>query len=294
MSIADAATSRTKAKVEEQVAAVMGDGSLNGGAVGEALPVVRQRSFDQVVRLYLTEMRLFLRESQVVLFVVGFPVLMVLVLGGVFGTDTDDSGFEFVNPSHYYVASYFGVVLAAIGLMMLPTQIAGARERGLLRRYDTAGFARWVFPTVQYLCGLTFALIGFASLLVTASLTNGVPAPEDLVPTLLGLGLGTLAFISIGVALGMLFPTGRAAQGIGMSLFFPMFLLSGGGPPPEALTDGMRAVANWLPLTHVIRAAQEPWLDIGDGRNHLAIVGGLLVVSLAVWLWRAGRTSRAA
>lgn len=252
------------------------------------------RSMTYVIRLFVTEMRLFLRESQVLVFVFGFPVVTVLVLGGVFGTDANDSGFEYVNPSHFYVAAYFGVVLASIGLIMLPVHVASYRERGVLRRYDTAGFARWVFPAVQFLCGITFALCAFASLTVTALLSSGMPPMESPSRTVLGLALGTLTFISIGVALGMLFPSGRAAQGLGLTLFFPMFLLAGGGPPPEALTDGMRAVSNWLPLTHVIRAAQEPWLGLGTGTNHLVIVVGMLVVSAAVWLWRSGQVSRTA
>lgn len=258
-------------------------------------PAPQANSARHVARMFRTEMRLFLREPQVLVFVIGFPALTVLVLGGVFGTDTNDSGFEYINPSHFYAAAYFGVVLASIGLIMLPARVASYREQGVLRRYDTAGFSRWVFPAVQYLCGLAFSLIGFASLLVTAQFGgDGIPPLEDVGATLAGLALGTLAFVSIGVALGMLYPTARAASGLGLALFFPMFLLAGGGPPPEALTDGMRNVADWLPLTHVIRAAQEPWLGIGDGRDHLVIVVGILIAATATWLWRAERVSREA
>lgn len=248
----------------------------------------------QMGRIYATELRLFFRETQVLIFVFGFPVITVLVLGGVFGTDTDDSGFEFINPSHFYTAAYFGVVLAAIGLIMLPAHVASYRERGVLRRYDTAGFARWMFPAAQYLCGLTFALLGFASLTITALLSSGMPDMVDATRTIVGLAVGTLAFISVGVALGMLLPSARAAQGLGLTMFFPMFLLAGGGPPPEALTDGMRAIANWLPLTHVIRAAQEPWLGLGSGRDHLFTVTCVLLGATATWLWSAARVSRSA
>jgi len=250
-------------------------------------------SVRQLIRLFVTEVRLFAREPQVLVFVVGFPIITVLVLGGVFGTETDDSGFEYINPSHFYAAAYFGVVLAAIGLIMLPARVASYREQGVLRRYETAGFARWVFPTVQYLCGLTFALIGFTSLLLTAQFGgDGIPPVDDLGATALGIAVGTLAFISFGVALGMLYPTARAASGLGLAMFFPMFLLSGGGPPPEALTDGMRTVANWLPLTHVTRAAQEPWLGLGDGRDHLVICVATAVAATAVWVVRARMVSR--
>ena len=246
----------------------------------------------QLRRLFVSEMRLFLREAQVLIFVFGFPAITVLVLGGVFGTDTDDSGFEFVNPSHFYVAAYFGVMLAAIGLIMLPARVASYRESGVLRRFATAGFASWVFPASQFLAGLTFAILGSVSLIVTALVSYGVPPMESPVRTFIGLAAGAVAFISMGVALGTLMPTARAAQGIGLTLFFPMFLLAGGGPPPEALSDTMQSISRWLPLTHVIRASQEPWLGLGDGGDHLVVVAAIFVVSTVIWVARSGFVSR--
>ncbi len=242
-------------------------------------------------RMYLTELRLLVREPQVLVFVFGFPIVTVLVLSGVFGTATDDSGFEFVNPSHYYASAYFGIVLSAIGLIMLPAHIAGYRDRGVLRRYRTSGFASWMFPAVQFMTGVTMALLGFASLTVTALMGSGMPEMVDVGRTVLGLAVGTLAFISIGIALGMLYPSARAAQGLGLTMFFPMFLLAGGGPPPEALTEGMRTVSGWMPLTHVIRSSQEPWLGLGGGADHLIITVGIFIAATAVWLWRAARVS---
>lgn len=248
----------------------------------------------QVIRLYVTEMRLFLREASVLIFVFGFPALTVLVLGGVFGTGTDDSGFEFVNPSHFYVAAYFGVMLSAIGLIMLPVHVASYRHDGVLRRFDTAGFPRWIFPAVQFLCGVTFAVLGSISLIITALVSYGVPDMVQPGRVILGLVLGTLAFISLGVALGSFMPSARAAQGIGMTLFFPMFLLAGGGPPPEALSDTMQSISKWLPLTHVIRSSQEPWLGLGTGQNHVVAVIGIFLVSTAVWLAHSARVARSA
>ena len=251
-------------------------------------------SAKQVLRLYMSEMRLFLRETQVLVFVFGFPAITVLVLGGVFGSDTDDWAFEFVNPSHFYVSAYFGVMLAAIGLIMLPAHVASYRASGVLRRFDTAGFPAWAFPAAQFLCGITFAVLGSVSLLVTASFSYGIPAIDDVGRTLLGLVLGTLAFISIGVALGSLLPSARAAQGLGLTLFFPMFLLAGGGPPPRSLSSTMESIAQWLPLSHVIRSSQEPWLGLGQANDHLLIVTLMLAASTAVWIGQSARVSRSA
>lgn len=268
--------------------------NLSTGAVLNAAPAARRSPLRQVLRLYLTELRLFLREPQALVFVFGFPVVTVLVLGGVFGTATDDEGFEFVNPQHFYTAAYFGVVLCAVATIMLPVHIASYRESGILRRFHTSGFPRWAFPAVMMATGMTFAVLGFGLLLATAQVAFGLPPVDDPLRTVVGLVLGSLAFISLGVALGSVMPTARAAQGIGLMLFFPMFLLAGGGPPPAVLSGTMRTIADWLPLTHVIRAIQEPWLGIGDGSPHLAIVAGILAASTAAWAWRSSQVDQAA
>lgn len=62
-------------------------------------------------------------------FVFAFPVVTMLVLGGVF--DDNDPAFEGALPSDYYVAAHFGVVIAAVGLIMLPVHIASYRETGV-------------------------------------------------------------------------------------------------------------------------------------------------------------------
>lgn len=245
-------------------------------------------------RLLRSELRLFTREAQVLVFVFILPVITVIVLGGVFGTDTDDSGFEFINPSHFYVSAYYGVMLSSIGVIMLPTHIASYREEGVVRRFLTAGFAPWVFPASQVLCGLLFAMAGTVVLAGTALLADGIPPMERPGETIAAMLLGAVAFISLGVALGMVLPSGRVASGIGLALFFPMFLLSGSGPPPAALSDTMRQAGELMPLSHVIRAAQEPWHDIGTGDPHLAIVFGIIVASVAVWFTASRKVAGAA
>ena len=109
-------------------------------------------------RLLTSELRLLLREPLVLAFVFAFPVITVLVLGGVF--DDDDPAFEGALPSDYYIAAYFGVVIAAVGLIMLPVHIASYREAGVLRRFDAAGFPRWAFPVSQLVIGAVFVAIG--------------------------------------------------------------------------------------------------------------------------------------
>jgi ABC-2 type transport system permease protein len=228
-------------------------------------------------RLLTSELRLLLREPLVFAFVFAFPVITVLVLGGVF--DKNDDSFEGAMPSDFYTAAYFGVVIAAVGLIMLPVHIASYREAGVLRRYDAAGFPRWAFPVSQVVMGALFIAVGAVILLATAAVAYGLPAVDNIPRTTAGIALGSMMFISLGVLLGLVLPNARAAQAVGLLLFLPMFLLAGGGPPPDAMSPVMNDVATALPLTHVVRAIQEPWLGLGTGTDHLLVVTAIFMVA---------------
>jgi ABC-2 type transport system permease protein len=70
-----------------------------------------------------------------------------------------------------------------------------------------------------------------------------------------------------------------AAQAVGMILFFPMWLLSGAGPPPEVMGEGMRRISDLLPLTHVVQALQDPWLGSAADPADLVLVAAVLLVA---------------
>jgi ABC-2 type transport system permease protein len=233
-------------------------------------------------KLVLTELKLLVREPLVLAFVLAFPIVTVLVLGGVFAAD--DPAFQGVEPAQWYVAGYTAVVIAAIGLVMLPVHLASYRERGVLRRFAAAGFPRWSFACAELVVGLVVTAVACGVLLATAGIVYGVPAVEAPVRTFAGLGAGAVAFVSIGLLLGSLAPTARAAQGIGLLAFFPVFLLGGGGPPPDAMTSVMRGISDVIPLTYVTRAVQQPWLGLGTGAADLVVVAAIAVVAALGWI----------
>jgi ABC-2 type transport system permease protein len=242
-----------------------------------------------LLRLAATELKLFVREPMVLTFVFAFPVLTVLILGGVF--DDDDPNFEGVLPSDYYVAAYIGVVIAAIGLVMLPVHLASYRERGVLRRFDVSRYPRWALPAAWILVAMVITVVAVAVLLVAGYLVYGLPEPDDILGVTVGTLVGAFTFISIGIALGMALPSARSAQGLGMLLFFPFFLLGGAGPPPDAMGDPMRSISSVVPLTHVVRSIQEPWLDLGSPAGHLAVLAALAVLATAGWVTLSRRAA---
>jgi ABC-2 type transport system permease protein len=240
-----------------------------------------------LARLVRAELRLVLREPLVLAFVFAFPVVTVLVIAGSFASE-DAPDFGGYDPAEWYVSSYLAVVIAAIGLVMVPVHVAAYRERGVLRRFAAAGFPRWSFAVASIIVGVVLTMIGCAVLLAFAAPFYGLPPVESPLWTVAGVLGGAVAFTSIGLLLGSLMPSARAAQGIGLLAFFPSFLLGGGGPPPSVMGDGLQRVADLLPLTHVTESIRAPWLGAGTGAVHLAIVLAFLAASVLGW-WRAVR-----
>lgn len=238
------------------------------------------------VRLLRAEFRLTVRDPLVFTFVLVFPIVTMLIIGGAFGTKPDPA-FAGTNPSQWYVASYFTVVIAATGLVMLPVHLASYRERGVLRRFAAAGFPRWSFALAELTLGMATIVVAGVLLLAVAAPVYGIPTVHDIWRVTAGIAFGALAFVSIGVVLGTLLPSARAAQAVGLMLFFPSFLLGAGGPPPHVMSSVLNHVADYLPLTWVTTSIREPWLGIGTPTGTLAQVAGLAVVATMVAVRRS-------
>jgi len=234
-----------------------------------------------VGRLVSAELKLMTRDPLVLTFVFAFPIVTMLIIGGAFGTQPDRA-FDFVNPAHWYVASYLTVVIAATGLVMLPVHLASYRERGVLRRFAAAGFPRWSFTIAQLITGLVTTLVACTLLLVVAAPVYGIPAMHAWWRVAAALALGAVAFVSIGVLLGSVLPTARSAQAVGLLLFFPSFLLGAGGPPPHVMGSVVREVAGPLPLTLLTNAVRQPWLGIAPATGSLVAIAVIAVVATAL------------
>jgi ABC-2 type transport system permease protein len=209
----------------------------------------------------------------------------MLVVGGAFGSEPAH-GFP-LNPSHWYIASYFTVMIGATGLVLLPVHIASYRERGVLRRFAAAGFPRWSFALAELSLGVIAIAIAGVALLIVAAPIYGVPAIQDPIRVGAGMITGSIAFVGIGVFLGTLLPSARAAQAVGLLLYFPSLLLGVGGPPPFVMPPGLRVIAENLPLALVNQAIRDPWLGLGHGTVPLLIVTAIAVLATVLAVRRS-------
>jgi ABC-2 type transport system permease protein len=251
----------------------------NGTAGGAVRPAAR---------LLALELRVMGREPMVLVSLLGFPVLVMLVIAGVFG-QSPDPDFGGVAPDEYYVASYLGVVFAALGLVALPTHIATHRELGVVRRYRASGLSAGTLVAVQVALGLVLGVVSTALVLVVGDLVYGIRFPDNPGGVAAWLAGGLICFVAIGCALGLILPTGRSATAVGNLLFLPTFLLGGGGPPRDVMTGAMQRIADVIPLSHVTGGVREEWLGATDANIVVWWPPTVAVLALAGAAWVARR-----
>jgi len=232
------------------------------------------------------ELKLFAREPLTLVFTLALPLILLVVLGGVFGntpgqTDEATGGtvWRGVGPMDYYVPSYIGLVIAAVCLIGVPVQLASYKERGVLRRFRASSVPVSAVIGSQVLLSVVVAAVGSLLLVALAWVIYDIHAAKDVPGFILAFLLVVTAFASLGVMLGALLPTARAAQGAGVLLWFGMMFLAGAGPPPEVLPGWMQDVSVVMPLKHATLLLQDVWLGFGWNWTETAVMVGLVVVA---------------
>ncbi len=221
------------------------------------------------LRLGWLEIKLLGREPVTVLFALVLPLVFLFVLGGVFGNQASAPGEEIVwrgvGPMSFYVPAYLVLVVMSVCIISIPTHLAGNRERGVLRRYRASAISVGAIAGAQLIVAVAVSAVSSLVLLGAAALAYDFAWPRQPVAVAAVLGAVVVGATCFGVLLGAVVPTARAAQAIGLLLWFVMMLLGGTGPPEEALTGSMQAISRVIPMTAAVRMLHEPWLGLGPG-----------------------------
>jgi ABC-2 type transport system permease protein len=231
-----------------------------------------------LLKMTWLELKLFLREPLTVLFALVLPLLVLFVMGGVFGNEADAGIYRGVGAMNYYVPAYVALVAASVGLISLPTHLANNREMGVLKRYRASSIPAWVVVGAQIAVTFLIAMVSALVLIVVALPVYDVTGPDSFPKVIGGFIVAALAFSALGVLLGAVLPSSRAAQALGVMLWFVMLMVGGAGPPPEVLTGAMGTLGDLTPLFHAVRALQDGWLSLDPGLSWV-VIGGVTVIS---------------
>jgi ABC-2 type transport system permease protein len=232
-----------------------------------------------LLKLTWVEIKLLAREPVTLIFSFLFPILVLVLLGGIFGGERMHHGaFAGVKMVDWYVPSYVALVIASIGTISLPVHLASYRERGVLRRFRASGVSEAALLGSQLMVSLGVALVGALVITVVGMVAYHARVPASPAGVALAYFFGVACFAAIGVLLASLAPTARAAQSVGLLLWFLMLFVSGTSAPVDQLPPWMLTVGKWLPLYHSVLSLVYPW--IGRGTNWLQL-GVVAVIGLA-------------
>jgi ABC-2 type transport system permease protein len=159
----------------------------------------------------------------------------------------------------------------------------------VLRRLRASPIPLWTVFGSQVLVSLVVAVLGGILVIVAAVLAYHVSLPQAPALVASAFVASVISFVAVGILLGSVLPTTRAAQGVGLILIIVMMMLSGAGPPREVMTAVMRGVGDATPLRYVVVLLQDPWLGFGWNWTVFLIVMGIMIVasllSLRLFRW---------
>ncbi len=240
-----------------------------------------------VARLSWLELKLFLRDPLTVVFSLALPIIILFVLGGVFGNDPTQPGeelvFRGVGAMDYYVPAYLALVVASVCVISIPTHLAGNRERGVLKRYHASSVSVGAVAGAEVVVAFMLSTVSAVLLLIAATLAYDFASPASVLDVVGAFVFVTAGFSALGLLLGAVLPTARAAQAAGMLIWFVMLFIGGAGPPPEVMTGAMQTILKINPLWHAVKVMQDAWLGLDAGLSWL-IVGAIFVVSAVLSL----------
>lgn len=237
------------------------------------------------------ELKLFVREPLTVMFVLVLPLVVLYVLNGVFGSEADPEVWQGLSPIDFYTSAYVALVAATAGVLSLPVHLAGYREQGVLRRFRASAVRPAALVGAHIAVTVVIATTGSVLLAIFSVVSYDAALPENWVAVVAAYAMGAVSFAALGALLGFLLPTARAAQGLGVLLFFVFMMLGGAGPPREVLPSALARIADGIPVTHAADLVRAPWVADTWDVGATLFLAGMLIVSLTLTAWRLRRES---
>ena len=233
--------------------------------------------------MMIVQAKLYLREPMATFFTIAFAPMLLILFGLIYG-NAPNAQLGGRGSMDLAVPDYIGFVIAMVGLIGIPVQTATNRELGVLRRYRVTPLRPLTYLIADVVAYYLMTLAGMVLLIVLGTSAFGVRLEGSVPAVLAGFTLGALAFFALGYLLAGLAPSARVAQTIGMVLAYPMIFLSGASLPLEMLPPGLRSVADFLPLTYVVKLMRGVWF--GESwtslRADVVVLSVILVVATAL------------
>ena len=230
-------------------------------------------------KLTAVEARLVLRDHALVFFVFAFPLLLLTGFSLIPGFGEPNPGLGGQSGTEFIASIGIAMIIGLVGFSVLPTFLAGYREKGILRRLHATPVSPALLLVAQLAVGAGAALASVALVLSLGRAAFGVPLPARFGWFALVVLLGTAALLALGLVIAALAPSGRAASVIGAIVFQPSLFLAGVWVPREALPAALRRVGDLTPLGAALQAVRDTWTGLAPRPLHLGILAAYALVA---------------
>lgn len=193
--------------------------------------------------------------------------------------------------------TYFDFVLVGmIGLALMNASVQGIaipmakyREDRILKRITTTPLPSWKFVFAEVLARLVQNIAQISLVLSVGIFFFNAHIVGNIFLLLFFALIGGLLFQAIGFAVASVAKTTDAAQGMSIAITIPMMFLAGVFFPIDQLPKWLFSIVQYLPLAPLLRMLRQIGLEsLSPLTNpaNLAIVGGWIVIMLAISIWR--------
>ena len=225
------------------------------------------------------ERKLFWRNPSAAFFSFGLPLLILLLVASVFANEPDELDV--------LIPGVAGMSVMATTFNAMAFNVTFRREQGLLKRALSTPM-----PLSSYFTGflgnaVANAFVQVGLVVVLGHLLFDVDWPRDWGELIVFTAVGVFTFGSLGIALSQAIPNVDSAAAYVNIIFLPAIFISGVFYSSDSLPPALDAIAQALPLKHVIdgfSGAIVTGQGLADNAGALAIVGawGIAGIVLAV------------
>lgn len=198
------------------------------------------------------ELKLSLRGMDMFIFAICMPVIVMIILGIIYGDKPAFYGAEYT-----FLAQSFGgistIAICAGGVMGLPLVVSDYRNKKILKRFKVTPTSPALILAVQVAIYTLYSLVSLVLVYAVAVIFFGYKLNGSWLQFAGGYFLVMLSMFSIGIMVGGIAPNTKIASVIASILYFPMLIFSGATLPYEVMPTALQKAVDILPLTHGIK-----------------------------------------
>ena len=220
------------------------------------------------------ELLLYLRSRELAFFTFLLPMILFVLLGSAYGTDSID-GYDGAT---FLLAGMIGYGAISVAFAGLAIVLVIRREAGVLKRLRATPLPAPAYVTALLSSYLVAFAVEVVVLIALGKVLFGVEIPDQIPSLVLALLLGVIAFCALGIAVAAVIRSAEGASAAVNAIYLPMAFISGSFFSAHSFPGVLRGIAALLPLTYFIKLVRAIMLD-GDA----IWTQGTNVAVLAAW-----------